>query len=101
MGAALVGATAAYHFWASSPQHTLCQEAVSAEEDNEFENWSATHKVRPQALFQPETTQDLQQVVAKRHASGMLMTPVTTTLSLHTALHWKTCSILRLIPDDS
>ena len=67
-GFALVGVAAAYQLWTTAPATTqaLCEEA----DEHEFENWSATHRVRPKHLYQPETTQELQQVVADCHASG-------------------------------
>lgn len=70
-GFALLGAAAAYQLWNTTPAATVCQHAVCEEaDDHHFENWSATHKVRPKQLFQPETTQELQQVVADCQASG-------------------------------
>ncbi len=72
--AVLAGATAAYQAWSAFPAAAACQQVASdaqQEDDNEFANWSATHKVRPRQLFEPESVKDLQRVVAQCHASGM------------------------------
>ncbi|KAL3159108.1 hypothetical protein ABBQ32_011105 [Trebouxia sp. C0010 RCD-2024] len=81
-GFALVGAAAAYQLWATAPAQTVCQEALcETADEQEFVNWSATHKVRPRQLFQPETVHELQQVVASCHASGQRIRVVGSGLS--------------------
>ena len=68
----LVGTTAAYHTWYAFPA-SFCQQAVDTRQDDtrEFVNWSGTHKVRPRQLYEPETTEDLQQIVAQCHKTGI------------------------------
>jgi hypothetical protein len=70
--AVLAGAAAAYHTWYALPAAACQQVAHEGHHDGEteFANWSATHKVRPQQLFEPETIEDLQRVVAQSHAAG-------------------------------
>ena len=70
--AVLAGAAAAYHTWYALPAAACQQVAHEGHHDGEteFANWSATHKVRPQQLFEPETIEDLQRVVAQCHATG-------------------------------
>ena len=70
--AVLAGAAAAYHSWYALPAAACQQVAHEGHHDGEteFANWSATHKVRPQQLFEPETVEDLQRVVAQCHAAG-------------------------------
>lgn len=74
--AVLAGAAAAYHTLYAVPA-AACQQVANdpqQQDDNEFANWSETHKVRPKHLFEPETDEDLQRVVAKCHESGMYHT---------------------------
>ncbi len=70
--AVLAGAAAAYHTWYALPAAACQQVAHEGHHDGEteFANWSATHKVRPQQLFEPETIKDLQRVVAQCDATG-------------------------------
>lgn len=68
----LAGVAAAYHTWYTFPAAAACQQVAvdQQDDDNEFANWSATHRVRPRQLFEPETTEELQKMVAQCHASG-------------------------------
>ena len=68
--AAVAGVAAALNSAWLQNEPAECQQAAEQNEDTEFVNWSATHKVRPKQLFQPETTDELKQVVASCHASG-------------------------------
>ena len=59
--------------WAWQRQHrdgitTTGQPA--AEEGAHLVNWSATHAVSPRRLYQPETLQELEALVAAHHNSG-------------------------------
>ena len=41
-----------------------------AEGAGHFTNWSGTHEVRPKWLFEPETTEELESIVATAHQKG-------------------------------
>lgn len=88
--AVLAGAAAAYHTWYALPAAACQQVAHEGHHDgeSEFANWSATHKVRPQQLFEPETIEDLQRVVARCHAAG-------------DALQTNTAKAVRVTADDT
>ena len=88
--AVLAGAAAAYHTWYALPAAACQQVAHEGHHDGEteFANWSATHKVRPQQLFEPETIEDLQRVVAQCHAAG-------------DALQTNTAKAVRVTADDA
>ena len=44
--------------------------ASEAEGAGHFTNWSGTHEVRPKRLYEPETTEELESVVATAHQKG-------------------------------
>ena len=97
-GFALVGAATAYQLWTTAPATTVCQQALCEEaDDHEFENWSATHKVRPKQLFQPETTQELQQIVADCQTSGGAAHALMSFWTCYSHLHVTRSKVLSIV----
>lgn len=51
------------------------------EEGAHLVNWSGTREVHPRRLYQPETLQELEGIVAKHHETGQKLRPVGSALS--------------------
>lgn len=45
-------------------------------------NWSNTHECHPRRLYEPETVEELEQIVAEAHEKGMLLPDGDLSLSL-------------------
>lgn len=56
----------------------------SSIEGGHFVNWSNTHEVSPRRLYQPESIQELESVVAKAHSNGITLFPAPPTEDLCT-----------------
>ena len=73
LGAAIAGAATVY-FSGKSTQEVATAVVDKAEEAKEelqqLVNWSGTHQLRPKRFYQPETTEEVEQIVQKSHEQG-------------------------------
>lgn len=76
-GALAAGGVAAW-MWRGSTSESLVD---GGEEGAHLVNWSGTHEVRPRRLYQPETLEELQDVVKQHHEAGQKLRPVGSALS--------------------
>mmetsp|Transcript_18685 Transcript_18685/g.56485 ORF Transcript_18685/g.56485 Transcript_18685/m.56485 type:complete len:605 (-) Transcript_18685:704-2518(-) len=81
---AAVGAAAAAAggvAWLNAGATSPLQNMPAGEEGAHLVNWSGTHEVHPRRLYQPETLEELQAIVAGHHQRGEKLRPVGSALS--------------------
>lgn len=71
-GAAVAGAATVYLSGKSSEVAAAAVETAkeAKEELQQLVNWSGTHHVRPKRFYQPETTEEVEDIVRKSHEQG-------------------------------
>ena len=85
-GAAIAGAATVYLSGKSTREVAAAAVDTAKEAKEELQqlvNWSGTHHVRPKRFYQPETTEEVEDIVRKSHeqGGGMYMYPARTLTS--------------------
>ncbi len=70
-GAAVAGAATVYLSGKSTKEVATAVVDTAKEELQQLVNWSGTHNVRPKRFFQPETIEEVEQIVRKAHEQGI------------------------------
>ena len=73
-GAAVAGAATVYLSGRSTQEVAAAAVDTAKEAKEELQhlvNWSGTHHVRPKRFYQPETTEEVEDIVRKSHEQGM------------------------------
>ena len=72
-GAAVAGAAAVFFSGKSTEQLATAAAETAKEAKQEIQqlvNWSGTHHVRPKRFYQPETTEEVEEIVQESHEQG-------------------------------
>ncbi|KAL3136486.1 hypothetical protein ABBQ38_005740 [Trebouxia sp. C0009 RCD-2024] len=84
IGAALAGAATVYLSGKSTEEVAAAAVDTAMEAKEELQqlvNWSGTHHVRPKRFYQPETIQEVEDIVQKSHEQGQKLRCVGSALS--------------------
>ena len=73
VGAALAGAAAVYLSGQGKDSVVADVAEATDEQLQQLVNWSGTHRIRPKRFFQPETTQEVEDIVKDAHEKGKLL----------------------------
>ena len=73
LGAAVAGAATVYLSGKSTEVAAAAVDTAKEvkEELQQLVNWSGTHHVRPKRFYQPETTEEVEDIVRRSHEQGM------------------------------
>ena len=70
-GAGVAGAATVYLSGRSTKEVATAAVETAKEELQHLVNWSGTHHVRPKRFFQPETVEEVEQIVRGAHEKGL------------------------------